>query len=756
MEVDEARGLRAERDGQTWFFCCEHCRQKFLGQPRPTPSTPSMPFAPPAPADHYTCPMHPEVEQDHPGACPKCGMDLEPATPGAADEAEIAGTGDLARRFWTGLILSIPVMILAMRDMMGYRVFEAARFEGNYLTQFALSAAVVFWAGRPILQRAWRSVAGRRANMFTLIGMGVMAAWLFSVASLALSPRLTNGTIEPIPVYFDSAAMITVLALLGQMLEAKARRRTGEAIQALLHQAAKSARVVRHGHEMELPVTLVRKGDTLRVRPGERIPVDGVVLEGASSVDEAMITGEAMPAAKAAGDWVTGATLNQTGAFLMRAERVGRETLLAQIIEMVAAAQRSRAPVQRLADAVSGWFVPAVMGAAVITLALWLWLGANPSLAAAPAQAAARALASAVAVLIIACPCALGLATPMSIMVGVGRGARDGVLVKDAESLEMLEKVDTIVLDKTGTLTEGRPGVVRILPAPGLDEAGLLRLAAAVEARSEHPLGAAIVRAARERGLDLPPVELFNSRTGGGVSGRAGGQEVLVGNAAFLEEHGARGLAGARAGAQECQALGQTVTFVARDGNFAGMLAVADRVKATTPAALRQLRLMGLKIVMLTGDNEQTARIAARQMGIDDVRAQAGPRQKIEEVRRLREASRIVAMAGDGINDAPALAAAQVGIAMGTGTDVAMASAGITLVKGDLQGVVRAIELSRKVMRNIRQNLFFAFVYNAAGIPIAAGALYPFFGISLNPMLAAAAMSLSSVCVIANALRLRK
>ena len=484
MEVDEARGLSAERDGKTWFFCCESCRQKFLNQP---PSTPSIPSTP---ADHYTCPMHPEVEQHHPGACPKCGMDLEPATPGAADEAETAGTGDLARRFWIGLALSIPVMILAMRDMMGYRVFEAARFEGNYLTQFALSTAVVFWAGRPILQRARRSVAARRANMFTLIGMGVMAAWLFSVASLALSPRLTNGTIEPIPVYFDSAAMITLLALLGQMLEAKARRRAGQAIQALLHQAAKSARVVRHGLEMELPVTLVRKGDILRVRPGEKFPVDGVVLEGTGSVDEAMITGEAMPAAKAAGDWVTGATLNQTGAFLIRAERVGRETSLAQIIEMVAAAQRSRAPVQRLADAVSGWFVPAVMGAAVITLALWLWLGVDPSLAAAPAQAAARALASAVAVLIIACPCALGLATPMSILVGVGRGAREGVLVKNAESLELLEKVDTIVLDKTGTLTEGRPRVVRIFPGPGLDEAGLLRLAAAVEARSEHPLRA--------------------------------------------------------------------------------------------------------------------------------------------------------------------------------------------------------------------------------------------------------------------------
>jgi Cu+-exporting ATPase len=500
----------------------------------------------------------------------------------------------------------------------------------------------------------------------------------------------------------------------------------------------------------------VRKGDILRVRPGEKIPVDGVVLEGASSVDEAMITGEAMPVAKTSGDSVTGATLNQTGTFLMRAERVGKETLLSQIIDMVAAAQRSRAPVQRLADVVAGWFVPAVMGASVLTLALWLCLGTNPGLAAAPERAAARALANAVAVLIIACPCALGLATPMSIMVGVGRGAKEGVLVKNAESLEALEKVDTIVLDKTGTLTEGRPRVVRLLPLPGTDEAALLRLAAAVEARSEHPMGAAIVRAARERGLDLEPVENFISITGGGVSGLVGGRKVAAGSAAFLEEQGIRDLAAARKTATECQAQGQTVVFVALEGQPAGALAVADPVKATTPAAIQRLHQMGLRIVMLTGDSETTARFVARELQIDDVRAQASPKRKIEEVRRMRDASHVVAMAGDGINDAPALAAAQVGIAMGTGTDVAMASAGITLVKGDLQGVVKAIELSRRVMRNIRQNLFFAFAYNAAGIPIAAGLLYPFFGILLSPMLAAAAMSLSSVCVITNALRLRK
>jgi Cu+-exporting ATPase len=746
MQVDEASALRAERDGQTWFFCCDHCRQKFL-VPSPAPPT--------ACAGAYTCPMHPEVEQDHPGPCPKCGMDLEPATAAAADDAQSDGDGDMARRFWVGLALSVPLMILAMREMMGFRVFEETRFYLNYLIQLGLATAVVFWSGRPILERAWRSLLLRSANMFTLIAMGVLAAYLFSAASLALSPGIRHNTFEAIPVYFDSAAMITLLALLGQMLEAKARRRTGQAIQALLQQAAKTARVLRDGQEIELPIAEVRKGDILRVRPGEKIPVDGVLLQGASSVDEAMITGEAMPVPKAPGDPLTGATLNQTGAFLMRAQRVGKETLLAQIIEMVAAAQRSRAPVQRLADAVAGWFVPAVMGISVLTLALWLGFGADPSLAAAPEKAAARALAAAVAVLIIACPCALGLATPMSIMVGVGRGAREGVLFKNAESLEALEKVDTIVLDKTGTLTEGRPRVVRILPQPGLDETGLLRLAAPVEAQSEHPLAAAIVRAARDRGLGQTTADQFESHTGAGVSGRVAGRRVMVGNAAFLKDQGVSGLEDALEEAKECQTSGQTVMFVARDGRIAGAFALADPIKPTTPAAIQRLHQMGLSIVMLTGDNEQTARRVAQQLQIDDVRFQAGPRQKIEEVRRLRDSGRIVAMAGDGINDAPALAAAQVGIAMGAGTDAAIASAGITLVKGDLQGVVKAVELSRKVMRNIRQNLFFAFVYNAAGIPIAAGLLHPFFGILLSPMLAAAAMSLSSLCVITNALRLR-
>jgi Cu+-exporting ATPase len=751
MEVDETNGLRAERDGKTWYFCCDHCRQKFLKQGTTPPPTPGAQIK----ANRYLCPMHPEIEQDHPGACPKCGMDLEPLTPALEESGPGEEGPDMARRFWTGLLLTAPVMVLAMRDMMGSGVFEEARFELNYFIQFGLSTVVVFWAGWPILVRARQSVAMRSANMFTLIGMGVLAAYFFSVASFALTPRFSHHTMEPLPVYFDSAAMITELALLGQVLEGKARRRTGDAIRALLHEEATSARVVRFGREMDVPLTLVRKGDTLRVKPGEKIPVDGVILEGASTVDEAMITGESMPAAKGAGDLVTGATLNQTGTFLMRADRIGKETLLSQIIEMVAAAQRSRAPIQRLADKVSSWFAPAVVGVAVLTFALWLFLGKNPGLADAPEKAAARAVARAVAVLIIACPCALGLATPMSIMVGVGRGTREGVLVKNAESLETLEKVDTIVMDKTGTLTEGRPRVVRIMPAPGVDEKALLRLAAAVEARSEHPLGAAIVRAAREKNLEAPTVEGFASTTGGGVTGRIGGAEVAVGSSEFIISKGGRLSEKAISDARECQASGQTVVFVAQSAEMAGALAVADPIKETTRGAIRQLQQMGMRIVMLTGDNEQTARQVAKELNIDDVRAQAGPAQKIAEVRKLHDSGRTVAMAGDGINDAPALAAAHVGIAMGTGTDVAMASAGITLVKGDLSGMVKAIELSRRVMKNIRQNLFFAFIYNAVGIPVAAGVLFP-FGISLNPMIAAVAMSLSSVCVIGNALRLRK
>jgi Cu+-exporting ATPase len=698
----------------------------------------------------YTCPMHPEVQQDHPGNCPKCGMVLEPKEVTAEIEHESAEARDMSRRFWLGLVLTIPILLLAMGDMIGIPIHRWIPVSANHWIQFALSTPVVIWGGWPFIERGWRSLVFRSLNMFTLIALGVGAAYLFSVAGLFFPngfPPSFRDAEGAVPLYFEAAAIITVLVLLGQMLEAKARSRTGRAIKALLNQAAKTARVVRGGAETEIPVTEVRKGDVLRVRPGEKIPVDGVLLEGGSSVDESMITGEAMPAAKAPGDPVTGATLNQTGSFLMRADRVGKETMLSQIVQMVADAQRTRAPIQRLADVVSGYFVPAVVLVAAVTFAVWAWIGPEPRLA--------HALVNAVAVLIIACPCALGLATPMSIMVGVGRGAREGVLVKNAEALEILEKVDTIVVDKTGTLTEGRPKLTKVLPASGVGEPELLRLAASLEQQSEHPLAAAIIQAARERGLPLETVEQFNSITGGGVEGRITGRAVLVGKPGFLRDRTTGGLETLEQQAESLQREGQTVMFVAVDGRAAGLLAVADPIKATTPSAIEQLHKMGLKIVMLTGDNEQTARAVAARLGIDEVHAQMEPAQKHGEIRRLRESSRVVAMAGDGINDAPALAAASVGIAMGTGTDVAIESAGITLLKGDLQGVVKAIKLSQAVMGNIRQNLFFAFIYNALGVPIAAGALYPAFGLLLSPVIASAAMSFSSVSVVSNALRLR-
>ena len=753
MEVNPALALSAQRDGRLHFFCCEGCRKKFLSAPASVSVPAAAPASAPAPGERFTCPMHPEVQQDHPGSCPKCGMALEPMSPAALGEESSAEDKDIARRFWIGLALSIPVVILAMREMGGARYFERARFEFNYLVQLVLSGFVVFWAGRPLLLRARQSLALRSANMFTLIGMGVLAAFLFSLASYALAPRVGRHTFDPLPVYFDSAAMITVLALLGQMLEARARARTGRAIRALLDQSPKTARLERSGQEITIPVAEVRLGDLLRVLPGEKIPVDGRVLEGSTSVDEAMLTGESMPVPKAVGDPVTGGTLNQSGSFLLQTTRVGEDTTLARIIQLVATAQRSRAPVQRLADAIANWFVPAVVGIAVLTFALWLLLGTNPALADAPEKAAARALARAVAVLIVACPCALGLATPISIMVGVGRGALEGVLVKSAEALEILQKVDTIVLDKTGTLTEGRPKLVRLLPVPGIEESDLLRSAASVEMRSEHPSGQAILRASRERSLDLTPPEEFNSFPGGGVVGRILGKEIVVGSAAFLEQRGIPGTQALEA-ERPARETGQTVVWAARSGQVMGGFVLADSLKETTPAAIGRLQDMGLKIVMLTGDSEATAKEMARVLKIDDVRAQAGPPEKIALVRQLRESGRTVAMVGDGINDGPALAAANVGIAMGTGTDVAMECAGITLATGDLQGVVKAIILSRQVMRNIRQNLFFAFVYNAAGIPIAAGVLYPHFRITLNPMFAALAMSLSSVCVVLNALRL--
>jgi Cu+-exporting ATPase len=704
----------------------------------------------PEAATIYTCPMHPEVRQDHPGNCPICGMALEPVSVTTDAQEESHEAHDMSRRFWISVLLSLPVLLLAMGHLIpGFHIDHWIPSRINQWLQYSFTTPVVLWAGWPFFARAWRSVTTWHLNMFTLIALGVGAAYTFSVVALlfpnAFPPAFrVNGVV---PLYFEAAAIITTLVLLGQMLEAKARSRTGSAIKALLNQAAKSARVVREGKEIEVPIAEVMKGDTLRVRPGEKIPVDGIILEGRSSVDESMLTGEPMPVEKGPGEKVTGATLNQTGSFLMRAERVGKETMLAQIVQMVADAQRSRAPIQRLADTVSAWFVPTVVVVALITFAVWAAFGPDPKLA--------HALVNAVAVLIIACPCALGLATPMSIMVGVGRGAREGILVKSAEALETLEKVGVIVLDKTGTLTEGKPRLMKVLAAPGLQENELLQLVATLERQSEHPLAAAIVKGAQDRNLSLPEPERFDSVTGGGVIGRVQGRQVMVGNPRLLESKAVAGLDSLKREAEQPQSDGNTVIFAAIDGKPAGLLAVADPIKESSADAIEELHRLGLKTVILTGDNKNTALAGARKLKVDDVRAEVAPQDKHNEVERLRESGQIVAMAGDGINDAPALAAANVGIAMGTGTDVAIESAGIILVKGDLRGILKALRLSRTVMRNIRQNLFFAFIYNVLGVPVAAGVLYPFFGILLSPIIASAAMSLSSVSVIANALRLR-
>ena len=695
----------------------------------------------------FTCPMHPEIERDAPGDCPICGMALEPKTVTAEpeDDGELR---DMTRRLWIGGGLALPVFLLAMAHM-----FPSAPHwvmgDVSRWTQFVLSTPVVLWAGWPFFVRGWRSVLTRHLNMFTLIAMGVGTAWLYSaVAMLApeLFPAAMRG-MDGVGIYFEAAAVIVVLVLLGQVLELRARSRTGSAIRALLNLAPATARLVEGDAEREVPLDQVAKGATLRVRPGDKIPVDGVVLEGKSNVDESMLTGEPVPVEKAADAPVTGGTINGTGSFLMRADRVGGETMLARIVQMVAEAQRSRAPIQGLADRVAGWFVPAVLGVAVLTFALWFFIGPEPRLA--------HAIVNAVAVLIIACPCALGLATPMSIMVGIGRGAQEGVLVKSAEAIERLEKVNVVVVDKTGTLTEGKPRLVEVRPASGTDADALLSAAASVEQQSEHPLAAAIVAGAKDRGLKLQTAQDFQSTTGGGVSARVDGREVIIGKLAFLQSRNVTGIDALAAEAEPLQRQGQTAMFVAIDGQPAGIVSVADPIKSSTPEAIRSLHALGLKIVMLTGDNQHTAEAVAKQLGLDDIEAGVNPSDKHARIEALRRNGKIVAMAGDGINDAPALAAADVGIAMGTGTDVAMESAGITLLKGDLRGIARAIRLSRALMGNIRQNLFFAFIYNALGIPIAAGLLYPFFGLLLSPIIAGAALSLSSVSVIANALRLR-
>ena len=713
-------------------------------------STP-QPSATAAAEPIYTCPMHPEVRQDHPGPCPKCGMALEPITakPGT-NEDESAELHDMTKRFWIGAALAAPVFVLAMTHLIPALSRQPwVSGSASRWIQFTLATPVVWWAGWPILQRGWRSLVTRNLNMFTLIGMGVGAAYVLSCVAM-LMPGIFPRTMHhggKIDIYFESAAVIVVLVLLGQVLELRARSRTGSAIKALLNLAPPTARQVAPGGDNVVPLDQVNVGDWLRVVPGDKVPVDGVVVEGHSSVEESMVTGDPLPVEKAVDDRVTGGTVNGAGSFVMRAERIGNDSLLGQIVNMVAEAQRSRAPIQGLADKVAGIFVPMVLAVSVLTFVLWMWLGPEPRLA--------HAIVNAVAVLIIACPCALGLATPMSIMVGVGRGAQEGVLVRNAEALERLEKVTTLVVDKTGTLTEGKPKLVNVLPAAGFDAKEFLGLAASLEQSSEHPLAAAIVQGAKEQGIALEAVKDFRSVTGGGVVGAASGRTVMVGKPDFLRDEKIQGLESLEASAVKLQEQGKTAIFVAVDGKPAGILAVADPLKSTTAEAVRELHALGLKIVMLTGDNRRTAAAVASELGLDAVEAEIEPAGKVAHVKKLRAEGKHVAMAGDGINDAPALSEAEVGIAMGTGTDVAMQSAGITLLKGDLRGIASAIRLSRATMRNIRQNLVFAFLYNALGIPLAAGVLYPFFGLLLSPIIAGAAMSLSSVSVIGNALRLR-
>lgn len=695
----------------------------------------------------YICPMHPEVIQKGPGTCPICGMALEPETM-TGDEGENPELTDFRRRFWIGLILTIPVFLLEMGShLFGFHEFMDGT-TSNWI-QLALATPVVLWAGWPFFDRALASVKSRNLNMFTLIAMGTGVAWIYSVVA-TLTPEMFpdsfRGESGAVPVYFEAAAVIVVLVLLGQMLELKARERTGGAIKALLGLAPKTAhRIDDKGDAHEIAIEDIQVGDHLRIRPGEKVPVDGVVTEGSSHIDESMVTGEPMPVEKEAGSKVIGATVNANGSIIIRAEKVGRDTMLAQIVKMVADAQRSRAPIQRMADLVAGWFVPIVIAVAIIAFIVWMLIG--------PAPAFSYALIAAVSVLIIACPCALGLATPMSIMVGVGRGAKAGVLIKDAEALETLEKVDTLIVDKTGTLTQGRPALTDIIAADGFEEKELLTICAALEQGSEHPLAEAIVRAAHDQDLELPKALDFEAVTGKGVQGHVSGTKVALGNDKMMEAVGAD-IAALTEGADNLRAQGATAMFVAVDGKAAGVIAVSDPIKDTTPEAIQNLHKAGLKIVMLTGDNATTARAVAEKLGIDEVHADVMPEDKSRIVGELRDQGAVVAMAGDGVNDAPALAAAHVGIAMGTGTDVAMESAGVTLLKGDLNGIAEAINLSRATMRNIRQNLFFAFVYNAAGVPIAAGILFPVFGILLSPIFAAAAMSLSSVSVVGNALRL--
>jgi len=813
MKVGDDSPHHLEHAGRRFYFCSSHCLHKFQADPAQYPESVGVNAAP---ADHvkpaapaaggYTCPMHPEVRQATPGSCPKCGMALEPVAPVAAAAVEytcpmhseivrsepgdcpICGMAleprnapaedhteldDMTRRFWVSTALALPVFLMAMvTDLLPQAMPASISMLTVQWIEFALATPVVLWGGWPIFQRGWASLVNRSLNMFTLIALGVGVAWTYSVAAMLLPdifPPSMRSMGETVPVYFEAAAVIMALVLLGQVMELRARSRTGAAIKLLLGLAPKTARIVRSPHpnplpegegaieslreflrnssEEDIPLEQVQPNDVLRVRPGEKVPVDGVVLEGTSSLDESMVTGESIPVEKTAGARLIGATVNGTGSLLMRTEHVGADTLLAQIVQMVSEAQRSRAPIQRLADVTASYFVPTVVLAALATLTIWGIWGPEPRLA--------HAVVNAVAVLIIACPCALGLATPMSIMVGTGRGATLGVLIKNAEALETMEKVNTLVVDKTGTLTEGKPKLTSVVPLAGFDADEVLRLGASLDRASEHPLAAAIVNGAQEKNIKLTAVSEFRSITGKGVTGTVEGNAVALGNLKLFEELNIdAGELPSRA--EALRADGQTVMLLAIDGKAAGLIGVADPVKASTPDAIRALHEEGVQVIMLTGDNRITAQAVAKKLGIDRIEAEVLPEQKASIVKQLQAQGRIVAMAGDGINDAPALAQAQVGIAMGTGTDVAMESAGVTLIKGDLIGIVRAVRLSRATMKNIRQNLFFAFIYNVLGIPIAAGVLYPFFGLLLSPIIAAAAMSFSSVSVIMNALRLRK
>lgn len=796
MTVDEATARSGERDGKTFFFCSEHCRQKFLGDEsnekpnavhdhkghdqKPAsegqvsgkytcPMHPEVQSEKPGscpkcgmalelsrPAAqkkkvNYTCPMHPPIEQDGPGKCPICGMALEPKTVQPDENEDDSELRSMTLRLWVSAALTVPVLLMSMLPMIGVPVDRWLGSTLHLWLQLLLSSPVVLWGGGPFFERGFRSIVTWNLNMFTLIAIGTGAAYLYSLVAV-LFPSIIHDAFRhmgTVHVYFEAAAVIVTLVLLGQVLELRARRRTGAAIRELLSLAPPTARIVRDGQEREVPLEEVHQGDILRVRPGEKIPVDGKLTDGKSTVDEAMITGEPMPVTKQKDDPVIGGTVNQTGSFLMLAEKVGGDTVLSRIVNMVADAQRSRAPIQKVADTVAGYFVPAVLASAFITFLVWAIVQ--------PEQPAlAYAFVNAVAVLIIACPCALGLATPMSIMVGIGRGAKEGVLIKNAEVLETLEKVDTVVVDKTGTLTEGRPKLTECIPAGSVSEEDLLRFAASVEQNSEHPLAHAIVVGAKDRQLSVPTVDQFNSVTGGGVYGTVEGKKILIGKRGLLADKNVQNLAALDSRADELQKQGRTVMFVAVDQQFAGLVAVTDPIKESTAEAVKSLHDLGLRIIMLTGDNEKTAKTVAEKLGIDEFHAGVRPEDKHERIKALKAEGRKVAMAGDGINDAPALAEADVGIAMGTGTDVAIESSGVTLVKGDLRGIVRAIKLSRHTMRNIRQNLFFALIYNALGVPIAAGVLYPIsHHLLLNPMIAAAAMSFSSVSVVSNALRLR-